>query len=105
MLRPPVGSLQRISAPKYWTVDQRLHQWAGQFKIKEHGFIYCPECGKTFLNDNNFLQTHMREKHVKDRLKNREQKLFRFHPGQKPRFSDSAFKIAKNQKALEKSWF
>ena len=98
------STLQQIASPKYWTVDQRMHHWANQFKTKEIGFVYCPKCGKTILNDNNFLQKHML-KHVNDRLLNREMKLFRFHPSLKPRFADNAYKVAKNKRLREKIWF
>ena len=91
--------LQRIKAPKYMTIDERLGNWAAQFKKKVQGFIYCPYCGKTILNDNNILQKHMRN-HMKDTVKSRET-MFRFHPGQKPTFAASAFEIAKQKKVKE----
>ena len=96
-------TLVKISSPKYWTINQRMNHWMNQFKTKEIGFVYCPKCGKTLLNDNNFLQTHML-KHVNDRLINKEQKLYRFHPSLKPRFADTAYGVASNERLRNKSW-
>ena len=92
-------SFKRIKAPKYMTVDERLGNWANQFKQKIMGFVYCPACGKTILHDNNIIQKHMRN-HLKDRLKNREKK-WTFHPGAKPTFSDNAYTLAKEKKVKE----
>ena len=94
---------KRFVPPKYQTVDERLGNWAMQFKKKVFQFIACPECGKTILNDNNMLQNHMKEVHVKDRLVKKE-KMHRFHLTTKPTFSDTAYNIANNKDSRNKIW-
>lgn len=101
-LRTGVAMLKRIPAPKYQTVDQRLGLWAESFKGRIGAFVHCPECGKTILNDNNFLQNHMLN-HVNDRSKNKE-KLYRFHVTNKPTFGGSAFDIAKDKRLRNRMW-
>ena len=104
--RKPLTSapeLSRIKAPKYMTIDERLNNWANQFKKKEIGFVFCPHCGKTMLNDNLYIQNHMKQFHVKDRLKNREKK-WSFHVTNKPIFGENAFKIASDKKMRDKQW-
>jgi len=94
--------LSRIKAPKYMTIDERMGHWMGQFKEKFYGFVYCPHCSKTILNDNLYIQQHMKT-HVNDRLKNRE-KRWNFHLAQKPRFADTAYDVAKDKKMRDKQW-
>jgi len=95
-------NLSRIKAPKYMTIDERMGHWAGQFKAKVHGFVHCPHCGKTILNDNLYIQNHMKS-HINDRLKNRE-KRWNFHVTGKPTFGDKAFNVASDKKARDKQW-
>jgi len=93
----------RIKHPKYMTIDDRINNWIGGFKNKLTGFVMCPKCGKTLLNDNNILQNHMMKVHVRDRASNKG-KMFRFHPTGKPNLGESAYNVAKNKDSREKQW-
>lgn len=99
----PLPRFKRFVPPKYQTVDERLGNWALQFKDKVLPFIKCPECGKTLLHDNNILQKHMMEVHVRDRLSNKE-KMHRFHLTTKPTFGANAYEVASNKESRDKQW-
>lgn len=93
----------RLKHPKFMTIDERLAHWTKQFKTKIIGFVHCPSCGKTILNDNLYIQQHMRLFHVKDRLKNRE-KRWNFHLTGKHTLGASAFDVASSKEMRNKQY-